>query len=197
MADSRQKNPLRPQRNGERAASVLTDSFGGRGGDEGRLVTEKHGGGAWSLLSRCLRSGRVKLGWGVSAVRHGEGVGAFYRASVGVERVEGRTTGGGSVEHQWCSYFGWGRKWGGVTGSRGDERGSGADSFLSWEGRGCCAGKADRRRRCSAGRRPVGLQPEEGERQLGLSWAERLCRLVGQMGRCGVSGQERKEGVVS
>jgi hypothetical protein len=96
---------------------VLTDSFGGQGGDEGRSETKKHGRGAWSSVSQCLRNGRAKLGWGVSAVRHGEGLGAFYRASDGVERAEGRTTGGGSVELQWHSHFGWGRKWGWVTGS--------------------------------------------------------------------------------
>jgi hypothetical protein len=87
VADSRRKNSSRPQRNGERVAAVLTDSFGGRDGDEGRSATEKHGGGAWSSVSRCLRNGRAKLGWGVSMVRHREGLGAFYRASDGVERV--------------------------------------------------------------------------------------------------------------
>jgi hypothetical protein len=56
--------------------------------------------------------------------------------------------------------------------------------FLPREGRGCCAGKASRQRWCSAGRRQVGLRSEEGERQLGLDWAERLHRPVGQMGRC-------------
>jgi hypothetical protein len=151
-ADSRHKNSSRPQRNGERAAAVLTDSFGGRGSDEGRSATEKHDGGAWSLVSRCLRNGRVQLGWGVSVVRHGEGLGAFYRASNGAERAEGRTTNGGSVELQWHNCFRWGRKWGGVTGNQGDDRGSGAESFLPREGRGCCAGKASRRQRCSARR---------------------------------------------
>jgi hypothetical protein len=145
---------------------------------------DKHGGGAWSSVPRCLRSGRAKLGWRVSAVRHGEGLGTFYRASDGSERAEGRTIGGGSVELQWRSRFKWGRKLGGVTESQGDERGSGADSFLPWEGRGCCAGKASRRRRYSTGRRRVGIRPEEGERQLVLDWAERLRRPVGQMGRC-------------
>jgi hypothetical protein len=72
VADSRRKNSSWPQRNGERAAAVLTDSFSGRGGDEGRSATEKHGGGAWRSESRCLRNERVKLGWGVSVVRHGE-----------------------------------------------------------------------------------------------------------------------------
>jgi hypothetical protein len=95
---------------------VLTNSFGGRGSDEGRLATEKHDGGAWSPVSRCLRSGRVKLGWGVSVVRHGEGLGAFYRASDGAEQAEGRTTGSGSVELQCRSHFGWARKWGGIMG---------------------------------------------------------------------------------
>jgi hypothetical protein len=98
---------------------VLTDSFGGRGSDEGRLATEKHDGGAWSSVSRCLRSGRVKLGWGVSVVRHGEGLGAFYRASDGAEQAEGRTTSGGSVELQWHNRFGWGRKWGRGNGESG------------------------------------------------------------------------------
>jgi hypothetical protein len=74
-------------------------------------------------------------------VRHGEGLDTFYRASDGAEWAEGRTTGGNLVELQWRSRFGWGRKWGGVTGSWGDERGSGADSFLPQEGRGCCVGK--------------------------------------------------------
>jgi hypothetical protein len=60
------------------AAVVLTDSFGGLGGDEGRSATEKHGGGAWSSVSWCLRSRRVKLGWAVSAVRQVEGLGTFY-----------------------------------------------------------------------------------------------------------------------
>jgi hypothetical protein len=137
----RGKNSSRPQRNGERAAAVLPDSFGGRGGDEGRSATLKHGGGACSSVSRCLRSGRVKLGCGVSVVRHGEGLGAFYRALDGVDRAEGRTTGCGSVELQWRSRFGWGRKWGGVMGSQGDERGSGADSFLPREGRGAVWGR--------------------------------------------------------
>jgi hypothetical protein len=73
-------------------------------------VTEKHGSRAWSSVSWRLRSGRVKLGWGVSAMRHGEGVGTFYRASDGAERAEGRTTGGGSVELQWRIHFGWGIK---------------------------------------------------------------------------------------
>jgi hypothetical protein len=86
-------------------------------------------------------------------VRHGEGLGAFYRAVDGAEQAEGRTTGGSSVELQWRSRFRWGRKWGGVTGIRGDERGSSADSFLPQEGRRCCTGKACRRWRCSAGRR--------------------------------------------
>jgi hypothetical protein len=126
-------------------------------------------------------------------VRHEEGLGAFYWASDGIERAEGRTTGGDSVELQWHSRFGWGRKWGGVIGSRGDERGSGTDSFLPREGRGCCAGKVSRRRRCSAERRRVGLQPGEGERQLGLGWAERLHRSVGQMHRC-ESFRPREEG---
>jgi hypothetical protein len=85
--------------------AVLTDSFGGRGGDDGRSVTEKHGGGAWSSVSRCLRNETVKLGWGVSAVRHGEGLGTFYRASDGAELAEGRTISGGSVELQWRSCF--------------------------------------------------------------------------------------------
>jgi hypothetical protein len=79
---------------------VLTDSFGGRGGDVGRSTTEKHDGDAWSSVSRCLRSRRVMLGWGVSAVRHGEGLGAFYRATDGAEQAEGRRTGDGSVELQ-------------------------------------------------------------------------------------------------
>jgi hypothetical protein len=61
---------------------------------------EKHGDSSWSSVSRCLRSGRAKLGWGVSTMRHGEGLGAFYRASDGVERAEGRATSGGSVELQ-------------------------------------------------------------------------------------------------
>jgi hypothetical protein len=74
--------------------------------DEGRSATEKHGGGAWSSVSRCLRSGRAKLGWGVSTVRHGEGLGAIYRVSDGAERAEGCTTGGGSVELQWRNRFG-------------------------------------------------------------------------------------------
>jgi hypothetical protein len=87
-------------------AAVLTDSFGGRGGDEGRSATEKHGGGAWRSESRCLRNERVKLGWGVSVVRHGEGLDTFYRASDGAERAEGRTTGGGLVELQWRNRFG-------------------------------------------------------------------------------------------
>jgi hypothetical protein len=87
------------------------------------------------LGARCLRSGRAKLGWGVSTVRHREGLGAFYRASDGAERTEGRTTGGGSVELQWRGRFGLGRKWEGVTWSRGDERGSGTDSFFC-HGRG-------------------------------------------------------------
>jgi hypothetical protein len=82
------------------------------------------------LGARCLRSERAKLGWGVSTVRHREGLGAFYRASDGAERTEGRTTGGGSVELQWRGRFGLGRKWEGVTRSRGDERGSGVDSFF-------------------------------------------------------------------
>jgi hypothetical protein len=122
------------QKNGERAAAVLTDSFGGRGGDEGRSVMEKHDGDAWSSVSQCLRNGRAKLGSGVSTVRHREGLGAFYRALDGAERAEGRTSGGGSVELQRCSRFRWGRKWGGVMGSRRDERGSSVDSFLPWEG---------------------------------------------------------------
>jgi hypothetical protein len=125
---------------------------------------EKHSGGAWSSMSRCLISGRVKLGWGVSTVRHGEGLGAFYRASDGAELAEGRTSSGGSVELQWRSRFGWGRKWEGVTGSRGDERGNDANPFLPRLGRRCCVGKVSRRRRCSTGRRWVGLLPEEGER---------------------------------
>jgi hypothetical protein len=33
-------------------------------------------------------------------MRHGEGLGAFYRALDGVERAEGRATSGGSVELQ-------------------------------------------------------------------------------------------------
>jgi hypothetical protein len=65
--------------------AVITDSFGGRGGDEGRSAMEKHGGGDWSSVSRCLRSVRAKFGWGVSAVRHGEGLGTFYGASDGAE----------------------------------------------------------------------------------------------------------------
>jgi hypothetical protein len=87
VADSRRKNSSWPQRNGERAAVVLTDTIGGQGGDHGRSATEKHSGGAWSSVSWCLRNGRVKLGWGVSAVRHGEGLGAFYRGSDGAERA--------------------------------------------------------------------------------------------------------------
>jgi hypothetical protein len=67
---------------------------------------EKHGGSAWSSVSWCLRSGRVKSGWGVSAVRHGEGLGAFYRASDGAEQADGRRTDSGSVELQWRSRFG-------------------------------------------------------------------------------------------
>jgi hypothetical protein len=183
-ADSRRKNSSQPQRNGERVAVVLIDSFGGRGNDEGSSAMEKHGGVAWSSVSRCLRSGRAKLGWGVSAVRHGEGLGAFYRASNGVEQAEGRTTSGSSVELQWRSRFEWVRKWGGVTGSWGDERGSGTNSFFPREGRRCCAGKVSRWRQCSARRRQIGLQPEEGERQLDLGWAERRRRPIGQMGRC-------------
>jgi hypothetical protein len=108
VANSWCKNSSWPQRNRERAAAVLTNSFGGRGGDEGRSAMEKHGGGAWSSVSWCLRRGRVKLGWGVSVVRHGEGLGTFYRALDGAEWTEGRTTGGGSVELQRRSRFGWG-----------------------------------------------------------------------------------------
>jgi hypothetical protein len=70
------------------------------------MTTEKHDGGAWSSVSLCHRNGRAKLGWGASAVRHGEGLGTFYRASDGAERAEGRTTGGGSAELQWRSHFG-------------------------------------------------------------------------------------------
>jgi hypothetical protein len=125
------------------AATVLTDSFGSRGDDEVRSTTEKHGGGAWSSVSRCLRSGRAKLGWGMSAVRHGEGLGTFYGASDGVERAEGRTIGGGSVELQWRSRFRWGRKWGGVTGSRGDERGISTDSFFAMGGEGVLHGEGE------------------------------------------------------
>jgi hypothetical protein len=122
---------------------------------------DKHGGGAWSSVPRCLRSGRAKLGWGVSVVRHGEGLDTFYRASDGAERAEGRTIGGGSVELQWRSRFRWGRKLGGVTESQGDERGSGADSFLPWQGRRAGGG----------GTRPRGDGLAFGQRKEKGSWS--------------------------
>jgi hypothetical protein len=118
-------------------------------------------------VSQCLRSGRAKLGWGVSAVRHGEGLGAFYRASDGAEWAEERTTSGGSVELQWRSHFGCGRKWGGVTGCRGDERGSDADSFLPREGRGAARG----RRVDDRGARPGGSGLAFGRRKQKGRWA--------------------------
>jgi hypothetical protein len=113
-------------------------------------------------------------------VRHGEGLGAFYRASNGAERAEGRTIGGDSVELQWRNHFGWGRNWEAVTESRGDERGSGADSFLPREGRGAARG----RRAGDGGARPGGGELAFGRRKEKGSWAERLRRPVGQMGRC-------------
>jgi hypothetical protein len=56
--------------------------------------------------------------------------------------VGGRgVTGGGSVELQWRSRFGWGRKWGGETGSQGEERSGGADLFCRGRGRGAARGR--------------------------------------------------------
>jgi hypothetical protein len=73
------------------------------GGDG--LPVERDEGDWQNSSSRWLRSGKVKLRWGVSAVRHGEGLGAFYRASEGAERAEGRTIGGfGGI--QWRNRFG-------------------------------------------------------------------------------------------
>jgi hypothetical protein len=45
------------------------------------------------------------------------------------------------VELQWRSRFGWGRKWGGETGSRGEERSSDADLFCRRRGRGAARGR--------------------------------------------------------
>jgi hypothetical protein len=47
---------------------------------------ERDEGSGRISTSRRLNSGKVKLRWGVSAVRHGEGLGAFYRALDAVER---------------------------------------------------------------------------------------------------------------
>jgi hypothetical protein len=47
---------------------------------------ERDEGSGRISTSRRLSSGKVKLRWGVSAVRHGEGLGTFYRALEAVER---------------------------------------------------------------------------------------------------------------
>jgi hypothetical protein len=74
------------------------------------------------------------------------------------------------VELQWRSHFGWGRKWGGETWSRGDERGSDADSFCHGRGKGCCTGEVSRRRQCSAGRRWVRSRWKK-KKGAGAPWA--------------------------
>jgi hypothetical protein len=83
------------------------------------------------------------------------------------------------VELQWRNRFRWGRKWGGVTGSRGDERGSGANSFLPREGRGAARGRLEG----GGGARPGGYGLALGRRKEKGSWAERLRRRAGQMGQ--------------
>jgi hypothetical protein len=45
------------------------------------------------------------------------------------------------VELQWQSHFGWGRKWGGETGSQAEERSSSTDSFCHGRGRGAARGR--------------------------------------------------------
>jgi hypothetical protein len=93
-------------------------------------------------------------------------------AFIGRERPEvgGRgVTGGGSVELQWRSRFGWGRKWGGETGSWGEERSNGADSFCRGRGRGAARGEepAVAPGRASGGRRRPGSL---------IGWAHLLVR---------------------
>jgi hypothetical protein len=103
-------------------------------------------------------------------VRHGEDLGAFYRASVGAERAEGRTTGGlGGL--QWRSHFSSkGKRRGGETGSRGDE-GVVATFHFAMGGEGVLHG-GDEQVAAAFGREAVAwLKVEEDSGWARLAWA--------------------------
>jgi hypothetical protein len=102
------------------------------------------------------------------------------------------------VELQWRSRFGWGRKWGGETGSRGEERSSGANSFCRGRGRGVARGRGAgggaqsgfRRKKIAGLTDRVGPPISEGEatgrlgqkgrEEKGRGWARKEGRRPGQ-----------------
>jgi hypothetical protein len=108
----------------------------------------------------------------------------------GAEQAEEGTTGSGSVELQWRNCFGWGRKWKGVMGSPGDERAVAPIHFCHERGGGAARG----RRAGYGGARPGGGGLAFGWRKEKGSWAERLRRPVGQLGRCEGFGAGEKGG---
>jgi hypothetical protein len=101
------------------------------------------------------------------------------------------------VELQWRSRFGWGRKWGGETGSRGEERSSGADSFCHGRGRGATRGRgaggsarSGFRRKKTAGLtdrvgppvsegEAMGRLGQKGREEMGRGWARKEGRRPG------------------
>jgi hypothetical protein len=138
---------------------------GSIGGGDG-LGAERDEGGLRNSSSRQLRSGTAKLRWGMSPVRHVEGLGAFYRASEGAEQS--------GCEGEWWPSVGFN----GATVLGGEGNGEGKRGVgevkgrwrrftLPRVGRGAVLGKVSRRQRRSAGRRLPGLRPEEGEEGAG------------------------------
>jgi hypothetical protein len=107
----------------------------------------------------------------------GRGVAAFYRPG---EAVEGRGDGRPvvSVRHQIISRLWERRREDGLCFMRRKEEEATTLQMLDSTAHGrATSGRAERR--CSAGRRRLGLRPEEEEGQLGLGWVERL----GDLGR--------------
>jgi hypothetical protein len=94
-------------------------------------------GGRWA---RVLELGREKRVSGGAVGEVAGGVGAFYRA--GGEGAEAVGEGARPAAINGAISSG-GRKWGGETGSRGGEGGSGDDSLCHGRGGGAAAGRRD------------------------------------------------------
>jgi hypothetical protein len=125
----------------EKAFGILTGGRWGRCDDCGVPALKSRGSGAWNSVG-----GQYGCGWSVPMQGLGTlcGDNALGRLLSAGERQEAGgqgVTGGGSVVLQWRSRFMWGKKWGGETGSQGDERGSGVDSFCHGRGRGVARGR--------------------------------------------------------
>jgi hypothetical protein len=129
---------------------VLMENLHCEWGERGRRLSgsslEANGGGAMTVVSRRQRAEAAVRGawWADARARNVVWRRCSRAAFIGRGMIGGGghgVTGGGSVELQWRSRFGWGRIWGGETESQGDERGSGADSFCHGRGRGAAQGR--------------------------------------------------------